>query len=118
MPDDDIDKCDSELCDILQISGLDLKCYEKEEGISSPKTDPLHPIEFTIKPTGVGHSLSGFSVGVCKSEMMQCARCRRYCCTPGDVLCSRCLSVMKILLKKQSQESPTEVETPKKKASI
>jgi hypothetical protein len=124
--DEDMDKCDSELCDILQVSGVDLKCYEDEESLKtgiSPKTDPLQPIDFRIKPSGVGHSVRGFSVGICKTEMMQCARCRRFCCTPGDVLCARCHRVMKGLLQKQSQlsqevQSKIQVESVKKKVTI
>src|SRR5581483_4100749 len=104
---------DLELCDILQVSGVDLKCYEDEESIrtgTSPSQDPLKPINFSIEPTGVGHCATGFSAGVCKTEMMQCSRCRRYSCLPGDVLCTRCISVMKGVLQKQSEEVQAKVQ--------
>jgi len=116
---DEADKSDSELCDILQVSGVDLQCFEGEDASkleADYQHDPLQTIKFSIEPAGVGHSLTGFSVGICKTEMMQCARCRRYCCTPGDVLCSRCLSVMKgVLLKKSQEQISTLSDTSKRK---
>jgi hypothetical protein len=121
--DDEADKCDSELCDILQVSGVDLQCYQDPElsvSESESQEDLLKVIDFSIKPVGVGHSASGFSVGICKTEMMQCARCRRYCCPPGEVLCSRCLGVMKGLLQKTSQEeisAASKLQTAKSKTS-
>ena len=41
------DKCTSELCDILQVSGVDLQCNDQTT--------------FQITPFGVSHSLNGFS---------------------------------------------------------
>jgi len=111
-----VDKCNSELCDILQVSGVDLQYF----GSNEDSMNPLQLVEFNIRPVGVGHSASGFSVGICKTDMMQCARCRRFCCTPGEVLCNRCLPVMKGLLQKTSQKeisaaSRSHPDNPKKK---
>ena len=89
----EIDKCTSELCDILQLSGIDLKQSEDKN--------------FTIKSFGVGHSLAGYSVAIGESEMFQCHRCRRYCCAEGSSLCTRCQSVLKRL--EQPAATPDEV---------
>lgn len=95
-----LDKCDSELCDILQVSGVDLKCFE-----TASATDAVLPeAKFSVEPIGVSHGLDGFSLGISKTQMNQCARCRRYCCQEGHVLCQRCLSVMQRILRKQSYE--------------
>ena len=87
------DSCNSELCDILQVSGVDLKCSEQAN--------------FTITPYGVSHSDMGFSVGVTETELNQCLRCRRYCCPADLSLCVRCASVVKSIettkLKKETQ---------------
>lgn len=99
-----VDKCDSELCDILQVSGVDLKCFETESGPDSVLPDA----KFSAEPVGVSHSLTGFSLAISKTKLNQCARCRRYCCEEGHVLCSRCLSVMQRLLRKQSNEESVE----------
>jgi len=99
--DDVVDKCDSELCDLLQVSGVDLKLLDD----TTMKTvDGIKSVNFSSEPVGISHSLAGFSLGISKSPMNQCARCRRYCCVEGNVLCSRCMSVMQRILRKQSQE--------------
>lgn len=95
-----LDKCDSELCDILQVSGVDLKCFETESAADAA----LPEAKFSVQPIGVSHGLDGFSLGISKTQMNQCARCRRYCCQEGHVLCQRCLSVMQRILRKQSHE--------------
>ncbi|ODN06322.1 Isoleucine--tRNA ligase, mitochondrial [Orchesella cincta] len=99
---DILDKCDSELCDILQVSGVDLKCVTSEN--SSDSSSISNSVKFSSEPVGVSHSLAGFSLGISKTHMTQCARCRRHCCEEGSVLCVRCMSVMQRLLRKQSQD--------------
>ncbi|CAL8103992.1 unnamed protein product [Orchesella dallaii] len=99
---DILDKCDSELCDILQVSGVDLKCVTSEN--SSDSSSISNNVKFSSEPIGVSHSLAGFSLGISKTHMTQCARCRRHCCEEGSVLCVRCMSVMQRLLRKQSQQ--------------
>ncbi|CAG7719825.1 unnamed protein product [Allacma fusca] len=97
----EVDKCTSELCDILQISGVDLKLSENKE--------------FSIEPIGVGHSLEGYSVAIGKTEMFQCHRCLRYCCTEGNSMCTRCQSVLNSLSQPAagiSKDSPPGPEIP------
>lgn len=99
MDADLVDKCDSELCDILQVSGISLKSVD-----NTRSKDEVTSVKFDVEPIGVSHSAEGFSLGISKTPMTQCARCRRYCCEEGTLLCIRCVSVMQRILQKQSQQ--------------
>lgn len=109
---DDHDKCNSELCDILQVSGVDLNALKSplDSGSASPSDVASHKISFCTEPFGVSHSLIGYSLGISKTEMMQCARCRRFCCFPGEFLCSRCTSVIqRVSVKEELVENAEKV---------
>jgi isoleucyl-tRNA synthetase len=93
----EVDKCTSELCDILQVSGIDLKLSEDKQ--------------FSIEPIGVGHSIAGYSVAIGKTEMFQCHRCLKYCCTEGNSMCTRCQSVLN-RLQQPAAETPKDSTPP------